>query len=187
MKISSRLLVRCALFIALYVVFALFFRFSSGIVPFSFLPFLVIMSGFVLSPREAFFSLLGYICLGLAGFPVFASPPFGGLAYLFNPTFGFLLGFLISAPFLSFLFRREKTHSLRKMVLLSFGAVVILYLPGLFYLWWSMNFLLGKPLSFYATLQVGFFPFIGFDLLKAGGAAVLAFHLLHHLGRFSNQ
>ncbi len=182
MKVSS--LVRCALFIALYVAFAILFRFSSGVVPFSFLPFLVIMSGFILSPREAFFSLLGYIFLGLAGFPVFASPPFGGLTYLFNPTFGFLLGFLISAPFLSFIFRRGKIHSLGKMILLSFGAVLLLYLPGLFYLWWSMTFLLGKPLSFYATLQIGFFPFIVFDLLKAGGASFLAFHVLRRLPFF---
>ncbi len=157
MKVSPRSLTRCAVFVALYVVFALLFRFSSGVVPFSFLPFLVIISGFILSPREAFFSLLGYIFLGIVGLPVFASPPFGGLTYFLNPTFGFLLGFLISAPFLSFLFRRGRVHSRGKMILLSFGAILLLYLPGLLYLWWSMTFLLGKPVDFYTTLQVGFF------------------------------
>ncbi|NLY04921.1 MAG: biotin transporter BioY [Candidatus Atribacteria bacterium] len=38
---------------------------------------------------------MGDVFLGLVGFPVFASPSFGGLTYLLNPTFGFLPGFFI--------------------------------------------------------------------------------------------
>jgi len=40
---------------SLCVVFALLFRFSSGIVPFSFLLFLAIVSGFILSPGSFLF------------------------------------------------------------------------------------------------------------------------------------
>ncbi|MDD3699980.1 MAG: hypothetical protein PHI00_09590 [Atribacterota bacterium] len=47
-----------------------------------------------------------------------------------------------------------------------------------------MTFLLGKPLDFYTTLQIGFFPFVVLDLLKASGASLLAFHILRRLGRF---
>ena len=134
------------------------------------------------SLREAFFS--GVCFPGTDRLSGFCFSSFGGLAYLLNPTFGFLLGFLISAPFLSFLFRRGRVHSRGKMILLSFGAILLLYLPGLLYLWWSMAFLLGKPVDFYTTLQIGFFPFVVLDLLKASGASLLAFHILRRLGRF---
>lgn len=78
---------------SLCVVFALLFRFSSGIVPFSFLPFFSYCEWlYSLSGKLSF---LGYVFLGLAGFPVFTSPSFGGLTYLLNPTFGFLPGFFI--------------------------------------------------------------------------------------------
>lgn len=72
---------------SLCVVFALLFRFSSGIVPFSYCEWLYSLSGKL--------SFLGYVFLGLVGFPVFTSPSFGGLTYLLNPTFGFLPGFFI--------------------------------------------------------------------------------------------
>jgi len=44
-----------------------------------------------------------------------------------------------------------------------------------------MTFLLGRPLDFYTTLQIGFFPFIVFDLLKAGR---FASRLPHSLAPF---
>lgn len=78
---------------SLCVVFALLFRFSSGIVPFSFLPFFSYCEW--LYSLSGKFSFLGYVFLGLVGFPVFTSPSFGGLTYLLNPTFGFLPGFFI--------------------------------------------------------------------------------------------
>lgn len=35
-----------------------------------------------------------YIVQGLAGLPVFASPPFGGYEYILRPSFGFIIGYL---------------------------------------------------------------------------------------------
>lgn len=35
-----------------------------------------------------------YLVQGLAGLPMFASPPYGGLDYLFRPSFGFIIGYL---------------------------------------------------------------------------------------------
>ena len=55
------------------------------------------LAGGVLNRRAAVLSILAYILLGLVGIPVFASPPYGGPGYFLLPTFGFLLGFILTA------------------------------------------------------------------------------------------
>jgi biotin transport system substrate-specific component len=37
-----------------------------------------------------------------------------------------------------------------------------------------MNYYLGKAIGIWAVLKVAFLPFIGFDLIKAGVASVIA-------------
>ena len=57
--------------------------------------FFVLLAGLLLGGKQAFFCVLTYLAVGLAGVPVFAAG--GGPAYLLRPTFGFLLGFAAAA------------------------------------------------------------------------------------------
>ncbi|MCD6156016.1 MAG: biotin transporter BioY, partial [Candidatus Atribacteria bacterium] len=95
MRFQPARLTRCALVVTLCVIASLFSRYAQGTIPFSLLPFVVVLAGWLLRPQEAFWSMSTYILLGLVGLPVFASPPFGGPAYLLKPSFGFLLGFIL--------------------------------------------------------------------------------------------
>ncbi|MDI6803197.1 MAG: biotin transporter BioY [Bacteroidota bacterium] len=65
-------------------------------VPFTLQTFFVLLSGVVLGARNAFFSQLIYLSLGVMGLPLFAGFSFG-FAKLIGPTGGYLLSFPIAA------------------------------------------------------------------------------------------
>lgn len=178
MHLAPSTLTRVALFAALCVVAAVAFRFGSSIVPFSLVPFVVFLAGFLLPPREAFLSMLLYLLLGLSGLPVFATPPFGGPLYVLRPTFGFLLGFVLAAPGVA-LFAREKTPW--RIAQAICVGMALLYLPGIFYFFFAMNVLLGKSMSFYDTIKITLLPFIAPDFAKAFFAYLLARQILPRL------
>ena len=51
------------------------------------------LAGVVAGGKNGAISVIVYILTGLAGFPVFAGG--GGIRYVFQPTFGFLIGMII--------------------------------------------------------------------------------------------
>ncbi|MFC2091158.1 biotin transporter BioY [Elusimicrobiota bacterium] len=70
-------------------------------VPFSPVPITLqslfcILSGAVLGKKKGMLSQLVYVFLGVAGLPVFSRGT-GGLAVLFGPTGGYIIGFVIAA------------------------------------------------------------------------------------------
>ncbi|MCP4922917.1 MAG: biotin transporter BioY [bacterium] len=70
-----------------------------GIVKISLQSLTVIGLGAVLGPRIGLAAIVAYLIEGAMGFPVFQSTPERGigLAYMFGPTGGYLLGFAISS------------------------------------------------------------------------------------------
>lgn len=93
---NTRRLVSIAVFTALITVGGL----VSVPIPFtqvqlSFQTVFVVMAGLVLGARDGALSVLIYIAMGLLGLPVFTSG--GGVGYVFMPSFGYLVGFPISA------------------------------------------------------------------------------------------
>ncbi|MCX6091104.1 MAG: biotin transporter BioY [Candidatus Atribacteria bacterium] len=186
MKISPRTLVRSALLCALAGVAASLIRFGSAVVPFSLLPFVAILAGLVFSPQEAFIGWVGYLLLGLFGVPVFASPPYGGLTYVFKPTFGFLLGFALVSPLLSMLLKKRKAVTYPFLLVLSFLGAFFYYIPGLFYFWFVGKYILASEISVNLLLKIVFWPFIWTDILKALGASMIAWKAMPSLRRGRN-
>ena len=71
--------------------------------------FFVILSGIILGPRDGALSQLAYLIVGLLGLPVFSGG--GGLAYLMQPSFGYLIGFVIAPLAVGSLLRNKTlTH-----------------------------------------------------------------------------
>lgn len=64
----------------------------------------VVLAGLLLPPRYSLLSIALYLMFIALGLPLAAGLR-GGIAVLFGPTGGYLLGFLISAPFMSILTR----------------------------------------------------------------------------------
>lgn len=173
MNFSTREIVLAGVFAALACCVAIVFRFVQPVlVPFSLLPMVFLLAGGVLPPRAAAASMLGYALLGLAGLPVLAAPPFGGVIYIFKPTFGFILGYAAGAWTVSMVIRRLG-RSFPIYLAACTAGIIVLYLIGLPYLYIIIRFYLGQTVDIMRVLQIGFLPFIGLDLAKAFLSSVI--------------
>jgi len=134
----------------------------------------VFMSGLLLEARYAFFSQLAYAAIGLMGLPVFSGG--GGIAYVFQPSFGFIIGFCVCAPLISALVRKnllgyisseKKTMPVIKAILGALASVAVLYMIGVSYMYFIFNVYLGDPKTLDAVIilsQAG--TFILVDIIK---------------------
>ncbi|HHT01824.1 MAG TPA: biotin transporter BioY [Firmicutes bacterium] len=166
MPLAPRELVLAACFAALACLGSLLLRFgSAALVPFSLLPFVAVLAGGLLGPRIGAISMGLYTLIGLFGVPVFHRPPFGGPAYLLQPTFGFIPGFILAAWLTGWLLA-HRHGELRYQVATVLG-VVAPYIVGLPYFYFIMNFYLGQAVTPWRVMELCFFPFILFDLIKA--------------------
>lgn len=185
MKLTVREMTRIALFSSLICIASLILKFGgNAVVPFSILPFMVLLSGAILGPRSGAISVAIYVLIGLVGAPVFSAPPFGGLAYILQPTFGFLPGFILAAYLVGKILGGRGIPSLPRYLIASVAGALALYVIGIPYLYGILHVYLGKPVTFWYAVQIGFLPFIGLDLLKALAAGIIARGVA---GRLANQ
>ncbi|HOC52951.1 MAG TPA: biotin transporter BioY [Caldisericia bacterium] len=156
-------------FSSLFIILIIIGSYISIPLPFSPVPltlqvFFVLLSGILLGSYYGFLSVLGYIILGLLGFPVFAGGQSGFSVFL-GPNGGFLLGFLI-APLLMGIVRKNQTFIIPSILL----GIFIIHLLGVLYL----SFILSIPIS--KAFYIGSLPFVAVDLIK--GSLVYIFSLL---------
>lgn len=173
MRYTAQEMTYIALFTALTAATAVFFRFTSGVIPVSFVPFMVMLAGGILGSRLAASSMALYVFMGLLGLPIFAQAPFGGLSYVLQPSFGFLLGFVAGAYIIGKIVE-QNPESLFTYAGANVAGLVVMYAVGLVYFWFLFNFILGKPLDFVTAAKLGVLPFVIPDLLKGAVAAYLS-------------
>jgi len=126
-----------------------------GIVPFTFQTFFVLASGLFLGTKKGALSQILYIFLGLIGFPYFARG--GGISYLFSPTFGYLLGFILASFLAGFLTKKSKNYlSIFFFLLVANFSLYLIGIP------WLSFFLK----DFKKAILLGLFPFWLSDILK---------------------
>ncbi|MDR3254135.1 MAG: biotin transporter BioY [Synergistaceae bacterium] len=104
-------------------------------------------------------SIAAYIAIGLAGVPVFSSG--GGPGYIFQPTFGYIIGFLIGGYAAGFVVERAPLPSFARNLAASFLNLFIVYLCGMVYYFFIANFYLGKDSS------IGIWPLILYCFILA--------------------
>lgn len=175
MRLTTREMVRVGLFTGLTCIMALILKWGGDIlVPFSFLPMMAMLAGALLGSRLGAMSMVVYVLMGLIGIPVFAKPPFGGPAYLLQPTFGFTLGYIAAAYVVGKIIPGGSRYGLGRYFLAIVAGLTALYLVGLPYMYAILNFYLGKSVPVIRVIQLGFLPFIGLDLVKGAIAAGVA-------------
>lgn len=89
----------------------------------------VLLTALILSKNQAMLTIGVYLLLGLIGLPIFAKG--GGLWYLSKPTFGFLLGFLLSV----YVIHIVKGNNITKTI----AGLISYYLCGFVYYLFMMN------------------------------------------------
>ncbi len=171
-KNNTRKIIYAGIFTALTAAGA-FIKIPLPPVPLTLQTFFTILAGAVLPPRYAFTSQIAYLLLGLAGLPVFALG--GGMGYILQPSFGYLL----SLPFVACLIALGVRQFNSKKTLVPFiwinflGAGVVLFL-GTMWMYVAVNYFSGKSFSIQSALLAGFILFVPGELVKAVIAAYLA-------------
>ncbi len=124
----------------------------------------VLLVGALLGRRLGALSIIAYLFEGLMGLPVFAGAS-GGLAHLFGPTGGYLLGFVAAAALVGWLSEQGWDRTPWMTALAMVLGNLVIYAAGLSWLavftGWEKAFV------------VGMLPFLAGDALKIGLAAVL--------------
>ncbi|NBK96486.1 MAG: biotin transporter BioY [Erysipelotrichia bacterium] len=129
MKLSIKSMCLCSLFAVLIAVGA-FIKIPISIVPITLQTLFVVLAGIILGKRDAFISVLLYIVIGLIGIPVFANG--GGIAYVLQPSFGYLLGFMLVAYFIGY-FSESVEKSVIKLIVIAFLGMLLIYCIGMLY------------------------------------------------------
>jgi biotin transport system substrate-specific component len=131
---------------------------------------MVMFSGLLLGGRLAALSQLVYLLVGLLGMPIFAHG--GGPGYVLQPTFGYLLGFVLGGYVIGRLTEgRERLHRTVLFFVILLGIVAI-YIPGVAVLFLNLNFIQQKAVTLTTAIKVGALVPLPGDLLKL--AIVLA-------------
>ena len=140
-------------------------------VPFTLQVLAVILSGLLLGVRTGALAQVVYVLVGTIGAPVFTGFT-GGLGHIFGPTGGYLISYPIAAAVAGLAAKTVAGDSRRRAlwtgffwgcaglaVIYAFGATWLAVISGL------------APTEAIAT---GVLPFVIFDLIKVGLAALVA-------------
>ncbi len=147
-----------------------FMRIPLPFIPFTMQMFVVLLAPMLVGLRYSFAAIALYTALGLAGLPIFANG--GGPAYVLQPSFGFLIGFLLSTiP--NGLLSRGRSGYLR-LFLAGLAALAVIEVIGGLGFWLSLNLVQGKEVSLYKAATLAVIPFIIPDTIKLAAAALIA-------------
>ena len=126
--------------------------------------FAVLLIGVVLGSRRGGMSLALYVLEGILGLPVFAGGT-GGMAVLFGPTAGYLIGFIPAAILVGYLSEKGFDRNWIPMFFALLLGLTVIYLFGVV-----------RLLAFVGNEKVFLFgvaPFLVGDLLKTGMVMIL--------------
>ena len=165
---NVRMLAVSALFTALIAVGA-FIRIPVPMWPFTLQTLFTTLAGLLLGPRYGTLSCVAYMVLGLAGLPVFTGG--GGPQYIFQPTFGCIVGFAVGAWFAGMIVRRGRARGFRLFLLAALADTAVVYVIGMAWFWCVKAFYLNDPIGMWTLFVTCFVPTIGVDVLKAALAA----------------
>lgn len=126
-------------------------------IPLSLQVHILLFLALFLSPRQAFFTVLLFLIQGLEGYPVFAGGA-AGLATLLGPRGGYLIGYLVGAPLVSYLRSKNKNPCPTDYFMEMGAGTLLIYLFGASYL--------SVFLGIQQAIILGVVPFILGDLMK---------------------
>ncbi|MEG0329857.1 MAG: biotin transporter BioY [Longicatena sp.] len=155
--LKTKDMTQCAFFTILFII-ASKLVIPIGIIPITLQTMVVILAGVLLTPKHILLSYGLYFIMGLIGLPVFASG--GGLSYVLQPSFGFLLSFPIAACFISIVRTKYHLSSFYKLFPICMFGLAIIYFIGCSYMYGIFNFYMGMQKNMGTIIALGAAPFI---------------------------
>ena len=171
MSLKTRDLVLISIFAALTAIGA-FIRIPLPIVPFTLQYFFCALGAILLGAKKGALAQVLYIGVGLIGFPVFTQG--GGPSYIFQPTFGYLIGFLIGTYFTGYIAHKDKDPSLKRLIFASIGGLTIVYIIGMIYYYLIANYYLNSPITASAVMLYCCLLFIPGDIASCIVSSLIA-------------
>ncbi len=153
-------LVKVSMFAAITAVFSQV-TIPIGLVPISLGTFAVYLSAVFLTPKNAFYSQLVYLMLGIIGLPVFNN--FGvGIGHLLGPTGGFAISYPLVALISSLVINKtaEYKYNLVFVVVGFILSTIVCYFIGT--IWFSKVL----DMKIIESLPIVMYPFIVPDAIK---------------------
>jgi biotin transport system substrate-specific component len=180
MKFKTRDMILVAIFAALTAIGG-FIQIPTPIVPFTLQYLFCAFSGVFLGAKLGLYSQLLYIGIGLSGIPIFTKG--GGISYLFQPTFGYLIGFALCAYIIGYFTQNIQKVNFKDVFLPVIVGLAVVYLIGVPYIYLMIRYYLAKPFTFAMAIKVGFLPFILQDIVKSLFIAFAATKVIPSLRR----
>ncbi|GAA3599818.1 biotin transporter BioY [Agrococcus terreus] len=131
----------------------------------------VMLVAATLGLRRGTMAMAGYLVLGLAGLPIFATFS-GGIATIGKPSFGFILGFVATAAVVGWLAERRWDRRPVLAIALFGAASLIPFAFGIPYMA-AVLAAMGTPVDLAGALGLGFVPFIVGGIVKWAVAAAV--------------
>ena len=154
-----------ALFAALITI-GTYIKIPTPLVPLTLQTLFVVLSGLVLGHKFGPVSVLVYIGAGLAGLPVFTGS-------VFNPTFGYIIGFVFGSGIAGYIAERFKP-CLLTWTLGALAGIAVIYVIGIPYYYIVYKYYLGNELGAKAiVLYFVLMPLPG-DIVKSVAAGFTA-------------
>jgi biotin transport system substrate-specific component len=147
--LNTRELVLCGLFIAL-ITAGTFIRIPVGTDVYTLQFLFTLLAGLVLGARLGAITVSAYVLLGLLGVPVFASG--GGPAYILQPTFGYLLAFILQAWLGGFYTRQVSAVSYGRLLAANLLGMVIVYVIGISWFYLFSNYVINTPIPLWTAI-----------------------------------
>ena len=176
--LTTKNMILCALFAALIAAGA-FLKIPLPFVPNTLQFLFVNLAGLLLGRKLGALSVAVYIGVGLVGLPVFANG--GGFGYVLQPTFGYILGFLLGAFLAGFLVERRRNPVFKTYLMAGFLNMAVVYILGMAYYYVIANFYIGSPFGVRELVLYGFLTTAPGDAVICVVSAVIAKRLRPHL------
>ena len=164
MNIKTRDMILVSLFTALTAVGA-FINIPIGPAPITLQFLFTALAAILLGSKLGALSQIVYVALGLIGIPIFTGG--GGISYIFKPTFGYLIGFIIGCYIIGKLSERIKDTTFLNLFLSIIVGLIVIYLIGVPYMYLILKYVMGVNISILTAIKTGFIVFIPGDILKS--------------------
>lgn len=125
--------------------------------------FCVVLAGILLGPGAGALSQLVYLLVGFMGLPVFSGG--GGPSYVMQPSFGYLLGFIL-APVVAGACMRRRPYTRANVLIAALLGMLAIYFIGVPYLAGYLKWVIGKPEAIRLAVKTGLLVFLPGDIVK---------------------
>ncbi|MFR8761919.1 MAG: biotin transporter BioY, partial [Megasphaera lornae] len=101
-------------------------------------------------------------------------------AYIFQPTFGYLPGFILGTMVAGYIAEHLHAPTIKQLILADISGLFFVYLCGMVYLYLITTVYMGQPMTLRSLFLYCFFLAVPGDICLCIVAAILAKKLKHH-------